>query len=67
MTPVEQIDGMKEFVDGETGIRLTIVPEHGEDNIAIHMPDKKYRGTYEEFMEVVHKLLRMAGLEKNDD
>ena len=55
---------MEEFTDEKTGMRLTVELEAGERKITAFPPDNQQEFTYEDLYEAVHRLLRMAGIEK---
>lgn len=55
---------MEEFTDEKTGMRLTVELEAGEQKVTAFAPDNAEDFTYEELNEAIHRLLRLAGLEK---
>lgn len=56
---------MREYIDEQTGIRLTIELESGGEKGTVFVPDSAQDLTYEEMVEAIQRLLQMAKGEKN--
>jgi hypothetical protein len=57
---------VREFVDEQKGMRLTIEPEPSGERVTAFPPDNAQDFTQEELYEAIYRLLHRAGLEKED-